>query len=223
LKIRFKSEIGAIQLSRAHFLLPSGRPTNKRPASIDLPCTTGRRPSPCPPLSRLCRPSHQSDPPPFFLLRGRPSPPPSPFIFSLLRQEAAECSPRLLSPSCLPSDSERPAASPLPRLAIPMHRRLPTIVRLHRIAATLPCSGGNHLHTHPLLSLDFVSWLTSSSRCCRSCPRSSMAVVRAHLWQEAPTPPNSIASPPPAPSVSARPILLAWLPARTTMVLVVKT
>jgi hypothetical protein len=132
-----------------------------------------------------------------------PSHPLSPFLFSLLCQRAIERSPRLPSPSCLLSDSEHPTASPyspLPRLAILVHRRPPAIVGLHRITAALPCSGGSHLHARPLLSLNFVSWLTSSSsfsRCCRSCPRSSTTVVGAHIRQEAPTPASSTASPSP--------------------------
>jgi hypothetical protein len=81
-------------------------------------------------------------------------------FFSLLHQGVVERSPRLLSPSCLLSDSEHPTASPyspLPRLTIPVHRRLPAIVGLHRITAALPCSGGSHLRARPLFSLNFIS------------------------------------------------------------------
>jgi hypothetical protein len=207
-----------------------------------MPCSSQpyRIPTACPyspPASVAfvsCRPPrhHSSrlpllDPTSFFLPRGRPEPPLSPFLFSLLHQGAVERSPRLLSPSCLLSDSEHPTTSPyspLPRLTIPVHRRLPAIVGLHRITAALPCSGGSHLRACPLLSLNFISWLTSSSfsRCCRSCLRSSTAVVgtppdRKHPRHQAPPPPHHS-----APSVSTRPILHARWPTHTTIVLIVK-
>jgi hypothetical protein len=47
------------------------------------------------------------------------------------------------------SDFERAATSPystLPHLPIPVHRRMPAIIRLRQIAAALHCSGDSCLH-----------------------------------------------------------------------------
>jgi hypothetical protein len=164
----------------------------RRPPASAAPAPLSAAPSP----PRV----HVSRTPPSFLPCGRP--PLSPSLFFLLHQGDTVRSPRLPSPSCLLSDSERPTTSPyspLPRHAIPVHRRPPVVVELCQIDTALPCSGGSHLRACPLLSLKFMSWLTSSFflRCCRSCPRSSMAVVGAHLRQEAPAPPSSTASMPP--------------------------
>jgi hypothetical protein len=224
LKIRFKSEIGAIQLSRAHFLLPSGRPTNKRPAPIDLPCTTGHRPSSCPPLPRLCRPSHQSDPPPFFLLRGRPEPPSLHLFFPCFVKKP------LSAPlASYPRRASRPILSappPHPYLALPFPCTggcLPS----------LDCTGSPPL-SPALVATTFTRTLSSLLISSHGSPppsRGAAGAARGRRWplwelisgrkhprRQTPSPPHR-----PAPSVSARPILLAWLPTHTTMVLVVKT
>jgi hypothetical protein len=144
-------------------------------------------------------------------------------IFPSPRFRCRRTLPLTSRPRCaLLSDSKRSTTSPyspLPRLAIPEHRRPPAVIRLRRVATALPAPGGSRLCARPLPSLNFISWLTSSSLslCCRSCPRLSTVANRKQPHRQAPPPPHR-----PAPSVSAHPILTARRPARTTMVLVVR-
>jgi hypothetical protein len=137
---------------------------------------------------------HRCPHPPFFLVHAREPALLSPFSLHPIQMPLS--APLTSRPHCaLLSDSKRATTSPYSPLPH-RHSRAPKATYRRWI----PASGGSRLHVRPLPSLEFVSWLTSSSfsRCCRSCPRSSTVVVGAHHRQEAAAPPSSTTSPPPS-------------------------
>jgi hypothetical protein len=162
-------------------LLSSARHLSSPPVA----CLAGHR-TPSPPLclATRCITEALTPPPLLPLPRARVDPVVPIFPSPRFRCHRALPSPPILvAPSC-PILSAPPPPPTHPYHALPFPSTGGHLLSSD-CAGSLPLSpapGGSRLRARPLPSLDFISWLTSSSlsRCCRSCPWSSTVIVGAH-------------------------------------------